>query len=178
MKQSSRIQRQRGFTLVEILVVMTIILILAALTTGGMQFVKTRQKNNQAEIQIGLLSKGIEDYKLDNGDYPGAEDAGGSSGTGESNMLFRALYYDGFEAGDDGTASIYLSELDPLNDAQKWTEGSGSSAEIIDPWENEYRYRRGSGALNPDYDLWSMGKDEDTEGDGTDDKDKDDIRNF
>jgi len=150
-----------------------------------MQFVKTRQKNNQAEIQIGLLSKGIEDYKLDNGDYPGAEDAGGSSGEDESNMLFKALYWDSDDDGNgmppgspDEDQIVYLSELDPLNDAQKWTEGSGEFAEIIDPWENEYRYRRGSGALNPDYDLWSMGKDEVTAGDGTDDKDKDDIRNF
>jgi prepilin-type N-terminal cleavage/methylation domain-containing protein len=180
MKQTPQTQTYRGFTLIEVLMVMTIIIILASLTVGGLQFVKTRQNNNKAEIQINLLSRGLEEYNLDNGDYPGDEDAGGANGTGETNMLFQALYYDGFEAMEAGdeSATIYLSDLDPLNDSQKWLEGSGSTATIVDPWKNEYLYRRGSGAFNPDYDLWSKGKDSETEGDGEADKDKDDIRNF
>lgn len=173
MKLKSR-QHHRGFTLIEVLVVMTIIMLLAALTIGGLQFVKTKRDNNRAEIHINLLSKAIEEYKLDNGDYPGDADAGGSSGENQSNMLFQALYYEGFLAGDDGSASIYLSELDPLNDSQKWLEGTGASTKIIDPWKREYLYRRGSGAVNPDYDLWSRGED----GDEPDANDKDDIRNF
>lgn len=166
----------------EVLVVMTIILLLAGLTIGGLQFVKTRRDNNRAEIHINLLSRGIEEYKLDNGDYPGDETTGSSGGTGESNMLFQALYYEGFEAleAGDNSATIYLSELDPNNDSQKWLEGTGSTTIIIDPWRTEYRYRRGSasGAVNPDYDLWSSGEDGKTEGDGTSPDDKDDIRNF
>ncbi len=178
MKQTSRFQSLRGFTIVEILIVMTIILILAGLIIGSFAFVKASQRNHQAEIQINLLEKAIEDYQLDNSDYPGDADAGGSTGTGESNMLFRALYYDGFEAGDDGSASIYLSELDPANDTQKWIDGKGATSTIIDPWGNEYRYRRGTGAVNPDFDLWSIGPDEESAGDGEDAKDKDDINNF
>jgi general secretion pathway protein G len=177
MKHQTRIHHH-GFTLVEVLIVMTIILILAAMSMGGLTFVKNRQAYNKTEIQISLLERGIEEYKLDMGDYPGDENAGGSEGTGESNMLFLALYYDGFQAADDGSASIYLSELDPVNDTQRWISGSGQNATIIDPWKGEYRYRRGSGAMNPDYDLWSMGKDGETAGDGTDPKDKDDVRNF
>ena len=175
MKQASRFQSPRGFTLVEILIVMTIILILAGLVIVSFSFVKTKQKNNQAEIQIKLLEKAIEDYRLDNSDYPGDADAGGSTGTGESNMLFRALYYDGFVAGNDGSASIYLSELDPDNDNQKWIDGTGASATITDPWGEEYRYRRGSSASNPDFDLWSTGPDGP---EGTNGNDKDDIGNF
>lgn len=178
MKQSHRTHQQRGFTLIEILVVMTIILLLAGLTIGGLQYVKTKRDNNRAEIQINLLSRAIEEYNLDNGDYPGDEDAGGTSGEDQSNMLFQALYYDGFMAEDDGSASIYLSELDPENDSQKWLDGTGASTIIVDPWKQEYLYRRGSAAMNPDYDLWSKGEDGETAGDGEDDKDKDDIRNF
>jgi prepilin-type N-terminal cleavage/methylation domain-containing protein len=178
MKQTSRFQSLRGFTIVEILIVMTIILILAGLIIGSFAFVKAKQRNHQAEIQINLLEKAIEDYQLDNSDYPGDADAGGSTGTGESNMLFRALYFDGFEAGDDGSASIYLSELDPLNDTHNWIDGTGATSTIIDPWGAEYRYRRGTGAMNPDFDLWSIGQDNETAGDGEDAKDKDDIGNF
>lgn len=178
MKQTLRIHHNHGFTLVEVMVVIMIIMILAGLTIGGLQFVNAKRDNNKAEIQINLLSRGIEEYKLDNGDYPGDENAGNSDGSTQTNMLFKALYYDGLIAGDDGTASIYLADLDPENDSQKWIEGSGASSKIIDPWKAEFRYRRGSDALNPDYDLWSMGKDGVTAGNGTDGKDKDDIANF
>ncbi len=177
MKPTPRIQNHRGFTIAELLIVMTIILILAGLVIGGMSFVKTKQKNHQAEIQIKLLEKAIQEYHSDNGEYPGAEDAGGTDGTGESNMLFQALYYDGFQAAD-GSIPIYLSELDPITDPQKWVSGTGATATITDPWGEEYRYRRGPGALNPDFDLWSSGPDLETAGDGEDPKDKDDIRNF
>ncbi len=178
MKQSSRFQSPRGFTIVEILIVMTIILILAGLIIGSFSFVKTRQQKNQAEIQIKLLEKAIEDYKLDNGEYPGDANAGGSTGTGESNMLFRALYYEGFQAGNDGSVSIYLSELDPTNDTQKWINGTGATSTITDPWGAEFRYRRGTGAMNPDFDLWTIGPDGESAGNGKDSKDKDDIGNF
>ncbi len=178
MKQTLRIHHHHGYTLVEVMVVIMIIMILAGLSIGGLQFVNARRDNNKAEIQINLLSRGIEEYKLDNGDYPGDENAGGLDGSTQTNMLFKALYYDGLLAGDDGTASIYLADLDPENDSQKWIEGSGASSKIIDPWKAEFRYRRGSDALNPDYDLWSMGKDGLTAGNGADDKDKDDIANF
>ena len=180
MKQPSQIQQPLGFTLVEVMVVITIIIVLMSLTVGGLQFVNAKRDNSKAEIQINLLSRGIEEYKLDNSDYPGDVNAGGSNGLDQTNMLFEALYYDGFRALEAGNASatIYLSDLDPENDTQKWIKGSGSSSKIIDPWKAEFRYRRGSGAMNPDYDLWSSGKDLETAGNGNDDKDKDDIRNF
>ncbi len=183
MKQSSRFQSPRGFTIAEILIVMTIILILAGLIIGSFQFVETRKNNNLAEIQINLLGKAIEDYKLDNGDYPGEESAGGSTGTGESNRLFRDLYYDGLQD-STGSIPIYLSELDPKNDSQNWIDGPGNSSStsasaiITDPWGAEYRYRRGNGAMNPDYDLWSIGPDGKSNGDGDSDDDKDDISNY
>jgi hypothetical protein len=54
---------------------------------------------------------------------------------------------------------------------------------IKDPWGNEYRYRKGTNAQNPDFDLWSCGKDGLTNfgpsaSDIQDPKNKDDIRNF
>jgi general secretion pathway protein G len=175
MKQSSRFQSPRGFTIAEILIVMTIILILAGLIIGSFQFVETRQNNNLAEIQINLLEKAIEDYKLDNSDYPGDETTSGA--VGDSNILFRALYYDGFQVGD-GSIPIYLPELDPDNDSHKWVEGTGGTATIVDPWGAEYRYRRGNGAMNPDFDIWSNGPDGQSSGDGDSDDDKDDISNY
>ena len=59
-----------GFTLIELMAVITIIVILAGLVVGGLGFVNDRQAKEKAKVQIALLSKAIEEYKLDNGVYP------------------------------------------------------------------------------------------------------------
>ena len=164
MKNAYSRNTARGFTLIEVLIVMAIIAVLAALSIGGFQYVRDKQKFSSAELQIGLLSKALEEYKLDNGEYPDVT---------STNELFQALYWD---TDDDGTGAdtdddqkIYVAELNPGNNSQKWISGTGSTATIIDPWGQEYIYRIGSdaSARNPDFDLLSTGPDEDetTEGD-------------
>jgi general secretion pathway protein G len=141
---------RRGFTLVELLVVITIIAILAGLSMGGYGYVTRKQADSQATIQINLLSKALEEYKSDNGAYPP---------TGTTNALYNLLYWDGAKTNPPG--KIYLAELDPGSKTQGWIEGSGATARIMDPWGNEYIYRRGddANARNPDFDLLSKGKD-------------------
>jgi type II secretory pathway pseudopilin PulG len=121
-----------------------------ALAVGGFDFVKQKQANDQAKIQISLLSNAIEEYKLDNGSYPP---------TGSSNSIYRLLYWDG--ADQDPPGKIYVSQLDPVNNKQGWTDGENDTANIVDPWGAEYLYRDGSdpAARNPDFDLISKGKD-------------------
>lgn len=144
----------RGFTLIEMLAVITIIVILAGVVVGGMGFVKDKQANSKAEIQVKLIANALENYKLDNGSYPPSLDP---TGKGNTNDLYRALYWNGAQEGSD--MKIYLPELDPTSNGQGWIDGSGENAIIIDPWASEYRYRTGDSARNPDFDLWSPGKD-------------------
>jgi general secretion pathway protein G len=157
MKMKFSNHQPKGFTLIEMLVVITIIVILAGLSMGGYSFVIQKQANSQAKIQISLLSKALEEYKLDNGEYP-------PDPTG-SNDLYKALYWDsddnGTGADTDTDQKIYVSQLDPDNNKQGWTEGTGANAKIVDPWGKEYTYRRGDhdNAKNPDFDLLSKGKD-------------------
>jgi len=161
-----------GFTLVELLTVIAIILLLASLVIGGMLLAKEKQRQDKAKVQVQLLSNALEQYKADNGSYPEA-----TSGTGEnaSNIIFKALYYDGEQ---DKTKKIYLSDLNPDGNKQGWIEGKGANAKIVDPWKNEYLYRTGAVASNPDFDLWSKGKDGKTVPDDTKAKDSlDDLRN-
>lgn len=150
----------KGFTLVEMLVTIAIIAVLAGISFGGLQYVRAKQANEQAKIQIALLSKGLEEYKLDTGDYPPA---------GTSNSLFTALYWDGASTTPPGM--IYVSELDPDNNKQGWTTGTGAATTITDPWGQELVYRRPPSSMNPDFDLLSLGNDA-TEGTS------DDIKNF
>jgi len=161
-----------GFTLVELLTVIAIILLLASLVIGGMLLSKEKQRQEKAKVQVHLLSNALEQYKADNGSYPDS-----TSGTGEnaSNILYKALYYDGEQ---DKTKKIYLADLNPDGNKQGWIEGKGANAKIVDPWKHEYLYRTGSAAANPDFDLWSKGKDGKTMADDAKAKDSlDDLRN-
>lgn len=164
----------RGFTLIEMLAVITIIVILAGMTLAGLQFVKDKQAREKCKVQVQLLCKSIEDYKLDNGAYPTATN---------SNELYKALFWDtnndGKGADTDTTQKIYCAELDPQQKKQGWIQGSGANATIVDPWFNEFIYRTGAASWNPDFDLWSKGKDGKTSlTNKAAAENKDDIGNF
>lgn len=150
MKTKSPRHFDKGFTLIEMLVTVTIIVILAGLSLGGFNFVTTKQANEKAKIQISLLSNALEEYKLDNGEYPAS--------TGGTNALFTALYYNGAQTPPVADSKIYLADLDPVNNGQGWMEGSGATATIVDPWGEPYIYRNPP-TVNPDFDLVSKGKD-------------------
>jgi general secretion pathway protein G len=177
-----------AFTLIELMVVITIIVILAGLVVGGMEYANQRQASEKTKVQIALLSKGIEEYKLDMGAYPGTADGD------VSEQLYQALFKDGYDYTNPNTppaswtkaTKIYLNDLDPRNNKQGWVTTTtnaapGANLKIIDPWGNNYRYRKGTNAQNPDFDLWSMGKDGKTNTatpSTTQTDNKDDIRNF
>jgi general secretion pathway protein G len=182
-----------GFTLVELMAVVTIIVILAGLVVGGMGFANESQAKKKAVVQMALISKSLEEYKIDNGQYPLTTNS--PSGSGNSDILFNALYFDsdGDKVGPvvgsgsgDTDQKMYLIELDPNTSKQGWTSGVASAkTKIKDPWGNEYRYRtavdltgqKNDDTQNPDFDLWSTGKDGKTEpGTPKDPKNNDDIK--
>ena len=173
--QTSPRNGHSAFSLVEMMAVITIIIILASLVIGGLGFVNEKQAKEKAKVQLARLSNALAEYKLDNGAYPATEDS--PKGEGNSHILFKALYWDsnndgkGAPVGDgpgDAEQKVYLPELDPANNKQGWTSGTASAmTKIKDPWGNEYRYRTAlnpngkvnTSTQNPDYDLWSVGKD-------------------
>jgi len=175
---------RRGFTLIEMLAVITIIVILAGLVIGSMGYVKDKQAREQARVQIALLANGLEQYKVDNGAFP----VGANAQVGDSNILYRALYWDTDNDGEaveaDKDQPTYVGELDPKNNKQKWIEGERAGARIVDPWGKEYYFRSGKldngspnpSARNPDFDLWSAGPDGKTSSGGDTDATKDDIK--
>lgn len=200
MKTPSR-RQSAAFTLIELMAVITIIVILAGLVVGGMGYVNEKQAREKAKVQIALLSKALEEYKLDNGTYPPTTNKSGAftnaTGTSTSSILFDYLYWDSDRDNtgvpQDTDQKIYLPELDPANNKQGWTTGTAAkNLTITDPWGNQYCYRSAMGApnaqgvaspnaatQNPDFDLWSMGKDGKSRPDTANHADNlDDIRNF
>lgn len=183
---------RRGFTLVEMLVVVAIIVILAGLTMGGLSFMTRNQATQKCKAQIGMLSSALEEYKMDFGRYPVANDTGATADTG-ANVLYKALYWDSDNdssgVGSDTDQRIYLVELDPLSTKQGWRSAATASAAntIFDPWGANYRYRSGVNATgvvnndckNPDFDLWSIGPDGKAgNAAGTDKEAQDNITNW
>lgn len=178
---------RRGFTLIEMMTVIVIIIILAGITVAGMSFVNDKQATALAKVQIGLLSAAIEQYKADNGNYPGELENSPLDGD-ISEELYNALFHEGWDSktNGDGSIPIYLKELDPRSGKQTLVQKTSTNIpplnlEIIDPWGRPYLYRKGTLAFNPDYDLWSRGKDGETElanPEKTVGTNRDDIRNF
>ncbi len=193
MKSNPR-KKRLGFTLVELLVVIAIIVILAAIGVGSFGFVQDLQAKEKAKVQMALLSNAIEEYKKDMGEYPGTDENTAADGD-VSEELYQALFKDGFDytnpanppANWTKATKIYVPELDPRTTKQRWVTPSPKATDpaddlkIIDPWGENYRYRKGTNAENQDFDLWSMGKDKQTDTTNSDksvEENKDDIRNF
>jgi prepilin-type N-terminal cleavage/methylation domain-containing protein len=175
-----------AFTLIELMAVITIIVILAGIVVSGLGYMQDKQARSQAQVQIQLLSKAIEDYKLDMGSYPGLDTDTIVSGD-VSEQLYKALFKDGYDytsqtpapANWTNATRIYLTDLDPRSSKQGWVIKTTvatppDNLKITDPWGNNYHYRKGANAVNPDFDLWSTGKDGVTDLGAV----KDDIRNF
>lgn len=60
----------RGFTLVELLVVIVIITILAGLTISTIGYAQQKAARDRTKAEISALEVALESYKIDNGDYP------------------------------------------------------------------------------------------------------------
>ncbi len=59
-----------GFTLLELLTVISIIVVLAALILGGMSYAQRKAASSRAASEISALSNLIEAFKADFGEYP------------------------------------------------------------------------------------------------------------
>ncbi|MBK1829623.1 prepilin-type N-terminal cleavage/methylation domain-containing protein [Verrucomicrobiaceae bacterium R5-34] len=185
VKHSSSRSSVGGFTLVEIIVVIAIIAVLATMTVGGLSFYKQKAAENKTKVFIASVSRALDEYHSDFNEYP---EETASDLDDSTEILYRELYGDGADVnvgtGGAGTtdgspdegATVYLDALNPnLAGSQKNVEESGGEYFLIDGFRNRLRYRNDPNSpdmQNPDYDLWSAGRD------GDDDEEKDNIDNW
>ncbi len=129
-----------GFTLIEILVVIAVLAMLAALVAPNVFQHLGTAKDATARSQIELLGAGLDAYRLDNGRYPTTDQ--------------------GLEA----LQTEPVAQPIPTN----WRGPYLRKDVPLDPWGNPYIYLS-PGEMNPrGYDLLSLGADGEPGGEGED----------
>jgi general secretion pathway protein G len=131
---------RRGFTLIEIMVVMVILGILAGLIIPRIMGRPEEARRTKARIQIESIETALKLYKLDNGSYPTTEQG------------LQAL--------------VEPPSVGKL--ASAWREGGYLEKGKVpkDPWDSEYVYL--CPGVHGDFDLVSYGADGETGGEGKD----------
>ena len=170
--------KRSGFTLVEILVVIVIIGILAAITVGGVGFYNKKAAQSKTQVFVASVSRALGEYRSDEGQYP-TDGADGSERSSE--ILYETLFGDANGDGDsDENATIYLDTFNPtLSGPALNVREKSNSYTLIDGFQNPLRYRA-PGEQNPatEFDLWSAGIDGETDLGNTGDDTKDDVVNW
>ena len=126
-----RVDDNRGFTLIELMVVIVILGILAGLIIPRIMGRPEEARRMKARVQMESIETALRLYKLDNGSYPTTEQG------------LQAL-----------VEAPSVGEL-----AKNWRKGGYLEKGRVpkDPWDNEYVYL--SPGVSGDYDLISYAKD-------------------
>lgn len=129
--------RARGFTLIEIMVVVVIIGLLAAVIVPQVVSKVDEARVAKAKQDIASMETALTMFRLDNSKYPGT---------------------------DQGVAALSTQPTDPS--IRHWKPGGYIKRISKDPWGNDYQYVY-PGTHGQEYDLYSLGSDGQPGGDGT-----------
>ena len=130
-------RKSSGFTLVEIMVVVVILSILAAVVVPKIMDRPDQAREAKAKQDIRALSSALDLYRLDNFSYPTT---------------------------DEGLESLVKKPAN-LPTGAKWKEGGYIKRLPKDPWGNQYSYLQPG--THGEFDLFSLGADNAEGGDGS-----------
>ena len=123
-------RRRRGFTLMEVLLVLVILVALGSMVGVFIRGAQKKAAIDTARAQIGSLAQAVEAYQLDLKNYPTTQ---------------------------QGLAALNEAPGD-LPNPEKWGPGGPYVKKKIplDPWDKPYQYE----LIDPDtYRIWSLGPD-------------------
>jgi general secretion pathway protein G len=130
--------RQRGFTLIEIMVVVVILAVLGALVVPKILENVDKARVTRAQADIRAIQTALDLYRLDNFKYPTTE---------------------------QGLQALVTQPVDPT--ITNYRAGGYLPTTPKDPWNNPYQYIS-PGADGRDYDIISYGRDGKPGGEGYD----------
>ena len=179
-------QLEQGFTLVEVLIVISIIAILASMSFAGIRVVQEKTRQAQTRTEVSQFTQAIDRYQTDEKIYPGIEREKLTSDDNQFPALYNRLLGDPKPRGPGGRSAPYLKlsndrivvedddwDEDADEGPDRWipaTRGERDNPKVqkyyIDAWRNAYIYRCNRGRksqtwmLNPrSYDFYSLGPD-------------------
>jgi general secretion pathway protein G len=137
-ERKNLLRGQKGFTLIEIMVVVVILGILAGIVVPRLLDRPEEARRTQAAVQIKSLQEALALYRLDNGFYPSTEQG------------LRAL----------------VTRPDTGRIPNRYRDGGYISRIPLDPWGSEYVYL--SPGIHDEIDIISYGADRQPGGEGRD----------
>lgn len=190
MKLYTSNRRVLGFTLAEMMIVISIIVVLAALTLGGYNYAMRGSKRRTTEATMTAIISTLEQYKDQFGEYPEPASPqesiqvrpGKSYFVGGAKCLYQAIRGDGYDSikgasnsspsgngASDGNfdqteiPNVLFRDMPPT----MWRKLSGGFM-IVDGFFNPFQYSKASiqagnaeaTTVNTTYDLWSYADDE------------------
>jgi type II secretory pathway pseudopilin PulG len=162
---------RQAFTIIELLIVMTIIIVLAGLILATSGYVQKKGARSRTEAEIAAMSAALESYKADNGIYPrdpATTDLLNPTGPMTS-YASSSRYLYGQLAGDpdwDRSANLNVKSYFSFkpNMLLPPPPSVDPVSAIRDPFGNSYGYSTKKAAdpastdgYNPTFDLWSVG---------------------
>jgi len=191
MKTYMRKPVQAGFTVVELLVVITIIALLFALTIGAFTYAQRSAARSRTTVAMNAIKSGLERYSTEFGEYPTPQNAGDTIAVGNKTyevgaaaMLYQVLSGDGYDniaiaeppvdagpASSNGSIDDKESKYVMITDMPKEIyvyEATSNRGYMVDGFGKPFQYEKanpansgaGANTVNPTYDLWSYGEDE------------------
>ena len=148
---------KQGFTIVELLIVVVVIAILAAISVVAYTGIQQRARDSKRKIDLAAIAKAVELYRTDNGHYPPASSGGWCTqlshpshsqlrtalspymGPLPKDPLYTDTYQDYFYRNNAGNSYDLYAQV----------EGSGNgsystgSCSVIDSKPNSYNYAYG-----------------------------------
>ena len=152
----------RGFTLIELMVVITIIAILLVTVGTVMTNVVERGRYARALSTVQLLDKGCDEYKMDYRTYPPAQPYEGSQNLhyylGRRRIVVKQFRQDGNHVIQEKPPLLEFKR-DMLDASARGTEPD-PPAFVIDVWGRRIQYANPGANNKKGVDIWSLGGDE------------------
>jgi len=162
----------RGFTLIELMVVIIVIGIVGGIVFSGAGYLFEKQSIKTAQTEIEVLKIALDEYKREHGSYPETLDLQGKD---SSRILLHSLYGTHDLIGEEWTRlepADYRRNLIPLDKFSFLAFAENNSGNfdlneddyyLVDPWGEPYIYEFYRKDGNSGYLLYSKGPDRKSE---------------
>lgn len=144
-----RRHNDKGFSLVELLVVIGVLAVLSVLITAGTLVARKGSKKAAARTEIQLIKAAIVMLERDTEKWPNGCSPGESANPEVNLNTAQAALLSAPTVGDQGDGCEWTAE-----DVAAW-DGPYFQDALVDPWENDYWF-------DPDYTPYQNCADEDT----------------